>query len=311
MPPRVSVVIPTYNAPVLLLETLGTVLAQTFADFEVVIINDGSTDDTAEQLKAVTDPRVRVITQPNGGIGAARNRGIDESRGEFIALLDHDDLWLPEKLQAQVDFLDAHPECPSCTVRWAYSPAPDQMVYTPPADSLVHIKRPFAQLAAGWVFLISASIMARKSALAGLRYFTRPKCIEDTPLQIRLLSRGPMGLAGDSILMVYRWHANNYSSQADFFANGILLLRELDADNYFADCPKDEQADLDHFLAHLGRTATMRLIQAKRKKDVWRLYRREFRKQLSDGAVKYLLATPLLVAAPQFLLSRAGVTPKG
>src|SRR4051794_18857373 len=116
--PLVSVVVPTYNQPVLLLETLQSVFAQTFDDFEVIVVNDGSTDDTAARVEALAreEPelvrgRLRLISQANQGIGAARNRGIDEARGKYVAMLDHDDLWLPEKLAAQVAFYERTPEC--------------------------------------------------------------------------------------------------------------------------------------------------------------------------------------------------------
>ena len=88
--PRVSVVVPTYTARALLAETLAAILAQTFTDFELIVVDDGSTDDTADYLASIADPRLRVVRQANAGVGAARNRGIDESRGAFVAFCDHD-----------------------------------------------------------------------------------------------------------------------------------------------------------------------------------------------------------------------------
>jgi glycosyltransferase involved in cell wall biosynthesis len=108
--PLVSVVIPTYNQPQLLLETLQSVFAQTLTDYEIVVVNDGSTDDTLERLRPVAD-RIRIISQENTGIGGARNRGIAESRGKYVALLDHDDLWMSEKLEEQAGYFEKHPEC--------------------------------------------------------------------------------------------------------------------------------------------------------------------------------------------------------
>ena len=97
--PKISVVIPLYNKAGSILETLKAVLAQTLQDFEVVVINDGSTDTSASLVNLVYDARVRLITQPNAGVSAARNRGIEEARANLIAFLDADDVWLPEFLQ--------------------------------------------------------------------------------------------------------------------------------------------------------------------------------------------------------------------
>ncbi|MEO0708313.1 MAG: glycosyltransferase family A protein, partial [Cyanobacteria bacterium J06649_5] len=94
--PEVSIVIPAYNAMEYLPHTVESVLQQTFRDFEVVIVNDGSTDNIKYWFdQAVRDPRFRLISQENQGIAGARNAGIANTQGEFIAFLDADDLWHP------------------------------------------------------------------------------------------------------------------------------------------------------------------------------------------------------------------------
>jgi glycosyltransferase involved in cell wall biosynthesis len=108
--PKVTVVIPAYNAMRYLPETMETALAQTFIDFEVLVVNDGSTDHTAEWVSQVTDPRVRIVSQENKGLAGARNTGIAHAKGEYIAYLDADDLWEPTKLEKQVRCLDENPE---------------------------------------------------------------------------------------------------------------------------------------------------------------------------------------------------------
>jgi glycosyltransferase involved in cell wall biosynthesis len=105
----VSVVIPSYNRAHCILETLESVYSQTFRDFEVVIIDDGSTDNTREVLAPFGD-RIRYIHQENRGLAGARNRGIAEARGEWIAFLDSDDLWLPEKLELQFQAVTRSPD---------------------------------------------------------------------------------------------------------------------------------------------------------------------------------------------------------
>ena len=104
---RVSVVIPLYNKAPHVGRALRSVSAQTFRDFEVIVIDDGSTDGGAREVEAHGDERVRLITQENAGPGAARNRGVAEARGELLAFLDADDEWLPTFLEEGVRALDA------------------------------------------------------------------------------------------------------------------------------------------------------------------------------------------------------------
>jgi len=111
--PQVSVIIPAYNAEGTLAETLDSVLAQTFADFEAIVVSDGSTDRTASLVRdySAHDSRIRLVEQANAGVAAARNKGIEESDSRYIAPLDADDLWHPQKLALQVQrFEDASPQ---------------------------------------------------------------------------------------------------------------------------------------------------------------------------------------------------------
>lgn len=107
--PTVSVVIPLYNARDVIRDTIQSVLVQTWKDYEIVVTDDGSTDGSGEVVRAF-GPALRYIRQENGGVARARNRGIAESTGTYIALLDHDDLWHPMKLEKQVTVLARQPE---------------------------------------------------------------------------------------------------------------------------------------------------------------------------------------------------------
>jgi len=107
-PPKVSVVVPAYNRERLILHALNSVLAQTFADFEILAVDDGSTDGTIQAIQSCTDPRIRCLRhEKNRGAAAARNTGIQAARGEYVAFLDSDDEWLPHKLERQTAALDA------------------------------------------------------------------------------------------------------------------------------------------------------------------------------------------------------------
>ena len=105
----VSVVIPAYNAASTLDETLRSVRSQTHQSLEIIIVNDGSTDETGTIAKrhAAEDKRVRIITQENAGLAAARNKGWGQARSNFIAFLDADDLWAPTKITQQIQALEA------------------------------------------------------------------------------------------------------------------------------------------------------------------------------------------------------------
>lgn len=107
----ISVVIPLYNKEQSIANTLQSVLKQTYQDFEIVIVNDGSTDHSVEKVAKVTDPRIRLIHQSNAGVSAARNRGIEEAKGEYIAFLDADDEWKPDYLKTQHELTQKYPEC--------------------------------------------------------------------------------------------------------------------------------------------------------------------------------------------------------
>ncbi|HUN57340.1 MAG TPA: glycosyltransferase [Candidatus Binataceae bacterium] len=110
MEPLVSVIIPAYNASATLDAAIGSVLIQSYPDFEVIVINDGSTDRTAEILRGYGD-RIRVVGQENRGAASARNTGLEIARGSYIAFLDADDLWKPELLARLVPVLEADPGC--------------------------------------------------------------------------------------------------------------------------------------------------------------------------------------------------------
>ena len=104
--PKVSVIIPTYNSSRTIRETLQSVFSQTYSDFEILLINDGSTDNLMEVLKCFQDSRLQILNYENGGLSVARNRGIDRASGEYLTFLDADDLWSPDKLESHVNALD-------------------------------------------------------------------------------------------------------------------------------------------------------------------------------------------------------------
>lgn len=108
--PLVSVILPAYNAEKTIAETIQSVLQQTWTDFELLVINDGSTDATVDIVSQIHDVRIQILTFANAGVVASRNRGLEKATGEWITFIDADDLWTPDKLACQLKALTHHPE---------------------------------------------------------------------------------------------------------------------------------------------------------------------------------------------------------
>ena len=189
--PQVSVIIPTYNRARIIKEAVDSVLAQDFKDFELIVVDDGSTDNTSSVLAPYGDD-IRIHFQENKGVSAARNRGIAEASGQFIAFLDSDDLWLPQKLTTQVEFFNQTPDALICQTEevWIRNgirvnpkkrhKKPSGMIFEP---SLA-------------LCLVSPSaVMIRRELLDSAGGFdeTLPVC-EDYDLWLRISSRFPVYL---------------------------------------------------------------------------------------------------------------------
>jgi len=111
MPPFFSVIIPLYNKEKHIEHTLKSVLAQTFSDFEVIVVNDGSTDNSLDLVYTFSDPRLQIFSTENQGVSQARNFGVSKSNGNFIAFLDADDIWFPHHLQELKNLVEDFPNC--------------------------------------------------------------------------------------------------------------------------------------------------------------------------------------------------------
>lgn len=121
--PKVSIIIPAYNAMKYLPETVENVLQQTFKDYEVIIVNDGSSDEIVQWVTDLNHPQVVLVSQENQGLSGARNTGIQQAQGEYVALLDADDLWHPSKLEKQVQILD---QCPKAGLVYTWTALIDE-----------------------------------------------------------------------------------------------------------------------------------------------------------------------------------------
>jgi glycosyltransferase involved in cell wall biosynthesis len=210
MPPLISVIIPTFNRAALVAEAVDSVLAQSFRDFELIVIDDGSTDGTAARLASYGDA-LRYQRQEQSGVSAARNRGLSMACGDWIAFLDSDDLWLPKKLAVQADFFARHPEVKICQteeiwIRNGRRVNPRLRHAKPSGD----IFEPSLELC-----LVSPSaVLLRQSLLAALGSAPfdpwLPAC-EDYDLWLRIACRHPVFLIEEPLVIKRGGHADQLS----------------------------------------------------------------------------------------------------
>jgi glycosyltransferase involved in cell wall biosynthesis len=304
-PPLVSVVIPTFNQPAYLVEAINSVLRQSLEDREVIVVNDGSTDNTLETLSAFGE-QIRVVSQANSGIGVARNRGIAEASGKFVALLDHDDYWAPRKLAEQVDFLEKNPECIAATVPYANSNAPEISIFDPDQVSGPDriVRDPFFHLARGRLFMGTSALMFDRARAAGLQYGVMRNAVEDVQFHIGLISRGLVGIAGHSVLAVWRVHQSNASRKRDYTYLGMKLLRAMDARGELGNFTGLQRRHLDEYLCQLGRVASVQQLLAGNRFRGFEMYFREFVHQALICRISFLLGYPLLLLMPHAMIVR-------
>lgn len=209
MPPLVSVVIPCFNTGRFLAEAIESVFAQTWREHEVIVVDDGSTDDSARIAAAYTD--VRLVRQANAGVSAARNRGLAECRGEHLVFLDADDRLLPGALRLGVDVSATRPECAfvhgfSRTIERDGTPLPGRV--EPRSDST------YLTLLEGQGLVPPASAMFRRSAVEAVGGFDpRVSVVEDHDLYLRVARRFPF-FCHNEVVCEYRVHDQNASLQS-------------------------------------------------------------------------------------------------
>lgn len=212
--PEISVIIPTYNYGKFLPETLDSVLNQTYQDFEIIVVDDGSTDNTAkiahDYIKKYPD-KIRYLFQKNQGCGAACNRGIRESAGNYIALLGADDIWYPEKLELQIHYLKEHPDMSMVFTEFEYIDSNGRTLGFSdrrkkiPIDGMIlkyYIKHPL---------ILPSSVLIKRQVFDRVGLFDETTYCEDADMFFRITKFFQVGLIEKSLLK-YRRHNMNFTS---------------------------------------------------------------------------------------------------
>lgn len=224
--PRTSVVIPAFNAGWIVGEAIASALRQTAPPLEVIVVDDGSTDDTAARVGALRDERVRLLRQTNRGSAAARNAGIRAARGEVVALLDADDVWPDDKLAAQLRLLDGPPAADLVT-------GATQMLNATAAPGASDAPgRRFTPRGAPWTAPLLGSALFRRTVFDTVGLFDEPLrgAGEDVDWFIRARELGVATAATDRVTLYYRLHGRNMTHGLDAAGRGLFaaLKRSLD-----------------------------------------------------------------------------------
>ncbi len=207
--PLVSVIIPTYNGSRFIRETIQSVIGQSYSKIEIIVIDDGSTDNTPDIVKSINDPRLIHIQQANSGVSMARNRGIDISRGDYIAFLDHDDVWLPHKLERQLQLFK---EDPNIAMVYADTFIIDEN------NSIINTYSHKIKFYRGMIFkelffscfITILTVVIKKSVFLEVGPFLPFKIGEDYDLFLKCAAKYPIDYI-DEPLAKYRVHESNYS----------------------------------------------------------------------------------------------------
>ncbi len=231
--PRVSVIVPTFNRARLLRAALDSALAQTLPDLEVIVVDDGSTDDTTAVLAAVGDARLRCLQQAHRGVSAAVNRGLAVARGAYVARLESDDLWLPDLLALLVAVLDARPE-----VGVAYAKGQPMDAAGRPLPQTHGMPQRFADDALRSMvyedFTCNVATLARRASVerAG-GYDESLPANEDWDLWLRIAAHDQFAFV-DRVLARFRLHDGNRTGPASPLFRAVLDTRTRPLDKLFA-----------------------------------------------------------------------------
>ena len=230
---KVSVLIPTYNRRAYVQEAIDSVLAQTYENFEIIVVDDGSTDGTGEALRERYGDRIQHVWQENAGESVARNRGAEMARGEYIGLLDSDDLWLPEKLAEQIVLLDGNPDLVLVFSQARLIDQAGNLVDAPPTNHDLQSAdlEPDRMYVANSIHTGGSSVVMRRDVFCRSGGFDPTiRFGEDWDLWLRLVRTGSFGFGSKPLALARRHPSGQHRSLVPSFIDqrlsDHLALRE-------------------------------------------------------------------------------------
>lgn len=293
--PFFSVVIPCFNRRDLVNATLESVFAQSFTDFEVIVVDDGSTDGTFEMIEAWT-PRVKVIRQANGGAARARNAGLREAVGEYVAFLDSDDLWFPWTLATYAEALERHGRPSMLHGRDRHFREPAELIGLKTETAAAASFRDF-YAAGGAVDCYGASwLVAKRGLLADAGGFDPAfHSNEDIDLLLRIGDAPGFVMLERPITFGYRVHGGSLIGDFERAWPGIQLIIDREMQGRYPGGP-DRAAERRVVIGKAARTCLLTLIATGKVSKAWEWYRRLFPWHVRQGRWRFLAAAPALMA---------------
>jgi len=250
--PIISIIVPAYNAERTILKTIESIQQQTFSNFELIVINDGSADRTLEVLDTVKDHRLKIFSYQNGGVSVARNRGIAHATGEFITFLDPDDLWTADKLELQLAALQQHPEA-GVAYSWTHY-MDEQGEYFHADEPITFEGNVYADLLVKYFLSNGSNPLIRRQALESVGGFDPALThAEDWDFYLRLAARW-LFVVVPKPQILYRQSSSSASSKIEVMEKGALSVIEKAfqaAPLGFQPLKNQSLANLHQFLAHL------------------------------------------------------------
>jgi len=225
--PLVSIIIPAYNAELYIETAINSILNQSHQHFEIIIINDGSTDSTETVVNQFSDARIRIISQTNGGMSSARNAGLRAATGEFISFLDSDDYWLPKKLEKQVALLQDNPDLGFCSTQTRVETPDGEFVndwLCPVINiSIVHtIMSKSASIAGS-----ASSVLARKEVQQKVGFFDESLTgLEDTDMWIRFAAISNYCCIPETLTVILKRSNSVSRSLSNMRNSGLKVLQK-------------------------------------------------------------------------------------
>ncbi len=286
-----SVVIPTYNRSRLLRVALDSVLAQTFSDYEVIVVDDGSTDETKEYLATLGD-RVRVFTQSNQGSGAARNLAIKHANGHYLAFLDSDDVWFPWTLSTYAQVIQQHDEPSFVTGLPFVFTSVDQLARVAPCKIRVESFSDYYASADAWRWFSASSFVVRRDRLEAVGGFHEEWGSEDADLAMMLgVEKGFVHIVAPQTFG-YREHLESLKAMPTYSLSGGRLMLKKEKNGLYPGGLARRRERRRILTRHI-RPVALACLRHGLHREAWQLYRSSFRWHLELRRWKFLVGFPV------------------